>query len=135
LACFQPPLKPNVRTVDAAAALFQWLGAPVVAAAVSVAYFRSSKNMGLGERLAVSAHGVAIVLVYVGALLVAAFGLSRASLLYPFWSLFLLPLILVAVALVRFKGNGAVHLLQLANLLSAGWSLFVGTMAVTGDWL
>jgi hypothetical protein len=39
--------------------------------------------------------------VYVGALLVAAVGLSRASLLYPFWSLFLLPLGLVGLALVQ----------------------------------
>lgn len=125
----------HVRTVEAAAALIQWFWAPVAAAAVSFAYFRSSKNLRLGERLAVSAHGLSIVLVYVGALLVAAVGLSRASLLYPFWSLFLLPLGLVGFALVRFRGNGAVHLLQLINLLSAGWSFFVGTMAVTGDWL
>jgi hypothetical protein len=121
--------------VDAATALFQWLWAPVAAAAVSLAYFRSSKNVLLGERLAVSAHGLAIVLVYATSLLVAAVGLSRASLLYPFWSLFLLPLALAGFALFRFKGNGAVHLLQLVNLMSAGWAFFVGTMAVTGDWL
>jgi len=41
------------------------------------------------------------------------------SLLYPFWSLFLLPLMLLGFAFLRFKGNGATHLLQLANLFSA----------------
>lgn len=121
--------------MDTAAALVQWLWAPIAAAVVSVVYFRSSKNARLGERLAVSVHGLSIVLVYVGALLVSAGGLSRASLLYPFWVLFLVPLMLAGLALYRFEGNGAVHLLQVVNLVSAGWVFFIGTMAVTGDWL
>ena len=80
-------------------------------------------------------HGAALAFLYLGALLMAVVGVSRPTFEVPFLVLFVVPGVLVGFSIWKYKGNGAIHLLQFANLLSAAWTSFVGTMAVTGNWL
>jgi hypothetical protein len=108
--------------------LMQWYGAPIVMIGVSVAYFVADvRRPAVRQRL----------LVYVGAFLVAwAVPLDyRPYLAWPYAALLLVPLVLVGVSLVKFRGNRLVHLLQVPNMAALLWSAFVGGMAVTGDWL
>jgi hypothetical protein len=121
--------------MDAVFALIQWFWAPVVTTGVSVAYFRASKGMKNNDRFIVSLHGASIAIIYVGALLIFAAGLSRPSFARPYWLLFIIPAGGIVLALSRFRGNRAVHFLQVGNVLCAAWALFIGTMAVTGEWL
>jgi hypothetical protein len=118
--------------------LIQWYGAPVVMIGVSVAYFVADvRRPAFRQRLWVSAHGLAGAALYFGAFLVAwALPLNyRPYLALPYAALLLVPLVLVGVSLVKFRGNRLVHLLQVPNVAALLWSAFVGAMAVTGDWL
>lgn len=121
--------------MNSLALLFQWFWAPLAALGVSVAYFRNTRNERLFERILVSCHGASLAALYLGVLGIHRLGLSRPSFGLPFWALFLLPAALTLAALVRFRGNRAIHFLQLVNLLAALWIFFIGTMAVTGSWL
>jgi hypothetical protein len=118
--------------------LAQWYGAPVVMIGASLAYFFADRRRpAFRERLLVSAHGIVGAAGYLGAFLVALIHPSgyRPYLAWPFAALWLVSLILVGVALVKFRGNPLVHALQVPNLAALLWSGFVGGMAVTGDWL
>ena len=117
------------------AALVQWLWAPLVAAGVSVVYFQGSTSTSKAERVATSSHGAALALLYLGALSIHALGMSRPALGWVFWGSLLVPASLAVYALARFRGSKNLHFLQLANLLAALWIWFLGTMAVTGNWL
>ena len=121
--------------MDSAFALIQLLWAPILALAVSVVYFRKAALLPMGQRVAVSAHGALLALIYAVAFLVSAAGAARANLAVPFWSAFTLPVVSVLFALARFSGRKSVHFLLLAVAACAVWVFFVGTMAVTGDWL
>jgi 4-hydroxybenzoate polyprenyltransferase len=64
-------------------------------------------------------------------------GLVRlvAASLRPFALASVLPVALIVFSFIRFRGQRTVHFLQTVNLLCFIWTLFVGSMAVTGDWL
>lgn len=116
-------------------ALTHLLWAPVLAVLVSAVYYRQAVFLPLRQRVAVSAHGALLALLYGTAFLVAATGASNAQLAIPFWISFLLPIVSILFALARFGGNRAIHLLQLVVAACAFWVLFIGTMAITGEWL
>lgn len=119
--------------MDAALAITQWVWAPAIACAISCVYFIKSPALPLSRRLAASFHGSAVALLYVTALLVYVTGLARASFAIPFWLGFLLPLVSVGCALIWLRG--ALQWLLFVLLACAASALFIGTMAVTGDWL
>jgi len=52
-----------------------------------------------------------------------------------FWTALAFPAISAVVALMRFRGRGTVHWLQIPLLAAAAWICFIGTMAITGEWL
>jgi hypothetical protein len=110
--------------------------APILAFSISVIYFlQSPRTDPLSIRLLVSAHGVSIAALYIGAMLVWWTGHSDARFESVFIFLLVLPLVLIAVSFVFFRGNKSLHLLQALNILCLMWTAFVGGMAVTGDWL
>lgn len=117
------------------AALGQWILAPVVACGISCVYFLKTNELPFGYRLLASAHGTLLAILYVAALTVHVLGFSSRSFALPFWAAFVLPLASATLALLWVKGKGALHLLLLVGLVCAAWALFVGTMAVTGEWL
>jgi hypothetical protein len=121
--------------VTAVSALLQWLWAPIVAALVSCIYFAQSTNSSFRERLAVSVHGALLALIFLVALMVGFFGLAHRSFAVPFWAALFFPAISALVALVRFQGVATVHWMQVPLLAAAAWIYFVGTMAITGEWL
>jgi hypothetical protein len=117
------------------AMLFQWLWAPLVAAGVSVVYFQTSTSSRWFERMATSVHGASMAVLYFGALGIHSLGMANPKLGKAYWLSLLIPCGFALYAMARFSGNKKIHLLQLANLLAAFWIWFVGTMAVTGNWL
>jgi hypothetical protein len=104
--------------------------------AISVVYFRRSpKVQPLAERALVSAHGFVIAAIYICAMCIWWSGASRASLGLPYAFSLLIPLSLIIVSFLKFRGPRSTHFLQLANVFCLGATFFIGGMAVTGDWL
>ncbi|HEY1104021.1 MAG TPA: hypothetical protein VGE70_11430 [Burkholderiaceae bacterium] len=122
--------------MDAAFAFAQFWLAPLLTLLVSIVYFRTSPSgQGMAERLAVSAHGCVIAVLYFGALTFWWAGASRPAYGKLFAYSLLVPLVLMGFAFVKFRGKASVHLLQIVNLVGLFWTFFVGSMAITGDWL
>jgi hypothetical protein len=121
------------------AVLFAWaqgLLAPILALVISVVYFISSpRTEPLSKRILASAHGVVITAIYMGAMTVFWAQKANPKFITPFLFSLLVPLLLIAVSFFVYRGRKTVHFLQLLNLLCLGWTFFIGSMAVTGDWL
>jgi hypothetical protein len=116
----------------------QWYGAPVVMIGVSLVYFFADRRRpAFRERLLVSAHGFAGGALYFGAFLVRWIQPDgyRPYLIWPYLVLLVVPLVLMGVALVKFRGSLLTHVLQVPNVAALLWTAFVGGMAITGDWL
>ncbi len=112
----------------------QWLWAPVLACSVSAIYWRKGRGLPGWHRFLVSSSGAVIAAIYGAALLVYLAGLARSGLAVPFWCLLSVPIGLSLASVIKFTGSG-IHWLQLFNLACLAWTFFIGTMAVTGDWL
>lgn len=109
---------------------------PLLAIAISVVYFRRSPtDQSLSQRLLVSAHGVAIAALYLCALAFMWSGSSHTALGQPFAFTLLIPVLLIAVSFLKFRGPRTTHLFQLVNLFCLATTFFIGGMAITGDWL
>ena len=122
--------------IAAAIAISQFWLAPVLALLVSVAFFVTSPpGQRLSSRLVASAHGLSIAVLYVGALAVTAFGASRQSLGLPFVLLLLVPLALVAASVFIYRGRRSILFLHAVNIVCIAWTFFIGSMAITGEWL
>ena len=121
------------------AVLFSWaqgLLAPILALVISVVYFRSSpRTEPLSKRILASAHGAVITAIYMGAMTVFWAQKANPKFITPFLFSLLVPLLLIVVSFFVYRGRKTIHFLQLLNLLCLGWTFFIGSMAVTGDWL
>lgn len=114
----------------------QWLLAPVLAVVISAVYFRASpSSQPLKVRLLASAHGFAIAVLYFGAMSIFWANAAKPRYAVPFLLLLVVPAVLILLTFFVFRGPKHVHWLQVLNLLCLGWVLFIGSMAVTGDWL
>ncbi|HEY2865358.1 MAG TPA: hypothetical protein VGK37_17195 [Casimicrobiaceae bacterium] len=103
----------------------------------AIYFFADQRRPAYADRLISSAHGIVGVLLYFGALAIwwSSPNEARPFLANPYAFLYLVPLGLIGVSLFRFRGPRFIHLLQLPNLAALAWALFVGSMAVSGDWL
>jgi uncharacterized membrane protein len=111
-------------------------GAPAIMFVVSLTYFLAdARRPAYGVRAISSAHDILGLLLYFGALLSNTNPQYRPYLAIPYAVLYILPVAAIVVSFFTFRGTRLVHLLQIPNLLALFWSLFVGGMAVTGDWL
>lgn len=109
---------------------------PLLTLGISAIYFaKSPRDQSLTDRIAASAHGASICLIYLAAWLIALTRESAMRFGIPFLLLLLVPAILITVSFVFFKGPKSLHWLQLVNIACLLWTGFVGGMAVTGDWL
>jgi hypothetical protein len=107
-------------------------------AVVSAVYFFADRRRPAYRfRLLCSAHGIAGIALYFGALALWAVSPTYRGPLagWGYLILYLVPISLVVIALLRFRGPWLVHLLQVPNVCALIWAAFVGGMAVTGDWL
>jgi hypothetical protein len=130
------PVTSTLGPMNAALAFLQLWAWPVLALLVSVAYFRASEpSLGPWRRMLLSAHGASISVLHFGAFAIWSTGASHTRYGKPFAISLLVPIALIAYALVAFRGKRSVHWLQLLNLVALFWAAFIGGMAVTGDWL
>jgi hypothetical protein len=79
------PVAYNVRThMEQIVSTVQWFGAPVAAAVISLIYFVMAKPLVMVRRLAVSAHGVLLLALYLVAAVIHQTGSSNSKLVWPF---------------------------------------------------
>lgn len=117
-------------------AMLFWLVAASVPLATSIVYFRASPSTeSFTQRIAVSLHGAVVSALCIGAVLIGMLGSPRQEFGEIFRLLLVVPVVLVAYSLLRFRGKRAIHLLQGINLLWLAFAFFLGGMAVTGVWL
>jgi hypothetical protein len=110
--------------------------APILAFAVSLTYFRRSPRTDpLMKRIAASAHGVAIAVIYCGAMAISFAHIYNDRFGAPFSIILLLPVLLIVLSFFLFRGSRTTHWLQIVNIFCLLWTGFVGGMAVTGRWL
>ncbi len=120
----------------AAIAIAQFWLAPLLALGISAVYFVTSPTTQIvARKLGASAHGASIAALYVGALFFSALGSSKPSYGIPFMSLLLVPVALIVLSLFLYEGRKVIHALQVVNVLCIAWTFFIGTMAITGNWL
>jgi hypothetical protein len=115
-----------------------WYGAPAIMAVVSAIYFFSDQRRpAYRARLISSSHGLIGVFLYFGAFAIGWVHSHeyRPHLGAPYISLYFLPLSSIIIAFYEFQGPRSVHLLQIPNVVALTWSLFLGAMAITGDWI
>ena len=122
-------------TFTHATAMFFWSALALPPVIASVAYFRTSPSTEpLAQRLAVSAHGIAISVLCLSALLIGGFGHSQQEFGVFFRSFCWVPVFLIAYSFWRFRGKKSIHLLQVVNLIWLFFAVVLGGMAVTGVW-
>jgi hypothetical protein len=73
-----------------------------------------------------------ISLLYCGAWALYLTHSANETLARPFALAMVAPLLLIAVALLAFRGPRIIHLLQVINLLSLPWVWLRGTVVITG---
>ena len=74
-------------------------------------------------------------MLYVGALIFSAIGISKPGYGVPFLATLLVPVALIVLSFFLYEGRKSLHTLQLVNLLCIAWTFFIGSMAITGEWL
>jgi hypothetical protein len=117
-------------------ASFHLVPAIVMLFVSGVYYFFDFEETQHRVRILVSAHGALGALLYVVALFVWDVSPNhRPWAAWPYALLFLLPLASIVYSFVRFRGPKWLHVIQLANLWAFPYALFIGGMAITGDWL
>jgi len=117
--------------------LVPWSIPALIMITISATYFfMDGAEHKLRIRMFVSAHGLLAALLYIGALAIWMLaGGYRPWAGLPFLLAHLIPLASIVYAFFRFKGPKLLHISQLANVVCMLYTLFVGAMAVTGDWL
>ncbi len=112
------------------------VAAPLIAVAISVMYFlRSDSNANLLRRVISSAHGVTIAIIYAIAFAITLAGYAEPPKIIPFVVALLVPVALILISLFDYPGNSRIHRWQVLNVACLLWTWFMGSMAITGDWL
>jgi hypothetical protein len=116
-------------------AILYW-GAALPPLMVSVAYLLASPpSVPFAQRFAVSVHGAAIALLFIGALLTTSLGHSKQEYGQLYGLLLLVPAASIVYSVWRFTGRKWLHLLQIINLIWLVLAFFIGGMAVTDLWI
>ena len=125
----------RTRKMDAFLAYAQFWAAPIIMFAVSAAYFSADREPRVSRRIIASAHGAVAAAIYFGAVAIHWAGKSRVAFDLPYLALMLIPVALIIASFFKFRGPRIVHVLQFLNVPALVWSLFIGEMAITGEWL
>lgn len=110
------------------------LGFILLTLGTTVLYWINSRNTGF-TKVAVSAHGASILVIFGAALALAYSEITHTKLLLPYNVLLLVPLVSVLAAFKLYSGNKWLHICQLWNGFALLWASFIGSMAITNDWL
>jgi hypothetical protein len=122
-----------VPSVEGAAIV--WIVLAAIPAATSVVYFFFSRATPPAQRVLVSAHGLYIAALYLGALTIWALQLHQRAYGPIFQALCIAAVGLIVHAVYAFQGNKKIHWLQVLNVLWLIVTFLIGTMGVTGEWL
>ena len=112
-----------------------WLPSMIVMTAISVTYFVTDKTPSKAARLVSAAHGLIGAILLGGAIFIWQSGRSNDAFAEPYTLLLLLPVASVVFSFFFYRGRKLVHLLQIPNSLCLLWAFFIGSMAVSGNWL
>jgi hypothetical protein len=106
----------------------------VVQIVTAIMYFENSQADA--RRIWVSAHPAPLVLAGLYALFVATWSQRHWNILiWPFAVLVAVFAVWLIYSLVCFRGNKAIHLMQLLQVPSAVYLWLCGTMTITHDWI
>jgi len=101
---------------------------------ISLLYWYKDNNKGI-KHIVVSAHSV-FMLILLGAALIIGFNiLTHKLLLIPFYILLFGAVLSIVFSFKYFTGSKWLHLTHILNIPVLLWTYFVGSMALTGDWL
>ena len=106
----------------------------VISVGVSWVYWQKIKASVL-TRLFASFHSISLLVVLVVALLLGLNGFSSLSFQTPFTLTLLMPVASIAFSIKAYDGLKRIHILHLWNVVALIWTWFIGSMALTGDWL
>jgi hypothetical protein len=128
------PLEP--RWLYYALSLFEFFGVPILLVAISATYFWADRTgTPLAQRILTSAHGAVAALIYSLAFGIWVGGASDRAFGTPLVWAQVIPVGLIVLSLVTYRGPKWLHSLQLLNVPAMLWVLFIGSMAITNDWL
>ena len=92
-------------------------------------------SVPFAQRFAVSMHGAAIAVLFIGALLTTSYGQPKQEYGQFYVLLLLVPAASILYSVWRFTGRKWLHLLQIINLIWLVLAFFIGGMAVTDLWI
>jgi predicted membrane-bound dolichyl-phosphate-mannose-protein mannosyltransferase len=107
------------------------VGPPLATLLVSVIYFRAAEHYSPGTRLLVSLHGVALTCWFIVAICMNVLGFTGAKFQFVFYAALFIPSALALYSIFRFEG-GAIHLLQIVNLVCALAMMVLAPLIVRG---
>lgn len=109
---------------------------PLLGMGISAAYFFASPPGGsFGRRVATSAHGVCITVLFFTADFIAWAGKSNSGFETPYDLAVLLIIVLMVASFIFFQGPKWLHLLQPLNLILLAEAWFFGGLEITGNFL
>ncbi|GAB2191635.1 hypothetical protein MAH1_32430 [Sessilibacter sp. MAH1] len=101
----------------------------------SVSFWVAISSLNIGQRLFISCHGFLTLLVIGIPLLFFASGWSISAFTNAFQVSCLLPMLSIIYSLFRHSGTKLLFWLYLLLVPAIMWAWFIGSMAVSGDWL
>ena len=116
-------------------ALMVWAIAIVLFGASLVYFLAAARTISLSARLAGSSHGAIGAVIYSVAWAIGSSGNSRFEYELPYMMSFAVPAGLLVASFAIWDGPWQIHLLQLLIWPALLLALFIGGMAITGEWL
>ena len=95
-------------------------------------YFMDGSEHNDWVRLFVSIHGLAAAFLYVCALISKG---NHPWMALPYLFAHMFPVASIIYGFFRFSGSKFLHLSQIVNVVCMMYTIFVGGMAISGDWL
>ena len=106
----------------------------ILSISVTAIFWFKDSNIGF-KHIAVSVHSTLLLLIIGGSLIFGYNGITSDSYLLPLYIFLAVPIISVIFSLIYFTGSKWWHLMHIWNVFALIWTLFIGSMSVTGDWL
>jgi len=107
----------------------------IVPVLIGIHYFLRSADMTKTPRIAVSIAGPQISFLYLISLAIGLRGHGNSGLAQAFAVALIVPCIFVLYTLLAYRGPKKIHALQTLNALALIDTYFLGTMAITDNWL
>ena len=101
----------------------------------SVSFWITNSSLNIGQRLFISCHGFLTLLVIGIPLLFFSSGWSISAFTNAFQVCCLLPILSIIYSFFRHSGTKLLFWLYLLLVPAIMWAWFIGSMAVSGDWL